>query len=71
MKKILAFIIDFLLSFVLVGYIIAVLTGNTSSDGFNLTGIPALILFIEIILYFTVLKKALGKTIGRMVLKID
>ncbi|MBP7740889.1 RDD family protein [Candidatus Woesebacteria bacterium] len=71
MKKFFAFIIDIFISFGVVGYIIALFTGDTLPNGFNLTGIPALILFVEIALYFTVLKKYLGNTPGRKLLKID
>ncbi|HWS49102.1 MAG TPA: RDD family protein [Candidatus Methanoperedens sp.] len=71
MKKFLAFIIDIFISFGVVGYIIALITGNITSDGFELHGIPALILFAEVALYFTVLKKKLGNTLGRKILKIQ
>jgi len=70
MKKFIAFIIDIVISFGFVGYFIALLTGQITPSGFSLSGIPALILFIEIILYFTVLKKKLGKTPGQKLLKV-
>lgn len=70
MRKFVAFLLDVIISFGLVGYVIGILSGQVTENGFELSGVPALILFAEIILYFTVLRKKLGKTPGQILLKV-
>ena len=50
-KVVIAFILDLLTSFILFGYLIAKLTGNTTENGFQLNGLPALVLFAAVIAY--------------------
>lgn len=64
-KKVLAFIVDFAATFFVFGYIISYVTGDTTSDGFSLQGIPALILFVIIIAYFVLMNKYAGGTLGK------
>ena len=53
-KIVTAAILDFILVFLVGGYIIAKLTGNTNDQGFQLEGMPALALFTLMIVYFVV-----------------
>lgn len=64
-KKVLAFIIDLVGSFVILGFVIAVATGNTTDNGFSLNGGPALLLFALVIAYFVVMNKKFGGTLGK------
>lgn len=70
MKKLLAFIVDVLLAFVGLGYIIAVLFGQTTGSGFSLSGISAFILFLAIILYGVLSKKYFGQSLGRKIVGV-
>jgi hypothetical protein len=63
----LAGLLDFLTVFFVGGYIIAEFTGETTTQGFNLTGVPALVLFVIIILYFYLGWKKLGGTIWQRI----
>jgi len=69
-KKVVAFLIDLIGSFFILGYIIGYFTGNLTSRGFNLNGGPAFLLFILIIVYFVVFNKFLGGTVGKRLFKI-
>jgi uncharacterized RDD family membrane protein YckC len=69
-RKVVAFLIDFLGAFFIFGFAIGALTGSLTDGGFQLEGIPALILFIVIIAYFVVMNKYLGGTIGKRILGI-
>ena len=68
-RIILAFILDLITSFLVLGYIIAKLTGNTTEGGFQLNGAPALVLFALVIAYFVVLGRYGGGTIWQRILK--
>jgi len=70
MKKAIAFIIDLFGSFLVFGYSIGLVTGGLTSTGFKLDGLPALLLFVFVILYFVLSKKLLGRTLGQMLLRI-
>ena len=74
MKNFIALILDLLFVFIVPGFIIGSLTGNTYTEdgsvGFNFTGIPALIFIIVIVLYFVVSKKVWGKTPFQKLLKV-
>jgi len=63
----LAGFLDFLTVFFGGGYAIGKLTGETTKDGFNLTGLPALVLFALIVAYFYFGWKVLGGTIWQRV----
>jgi hypothetical protein len=62
-RRILAGILDFLLVFFVGGYVIAVLTGDTTEGGFELAGWPALLLFAVIIAYFVGMNRLAGGTV--------
>jgi protein-S-isoprenylcysteine O-methyltransferase Ste14 len=62
-------ILDFLTVFFVGGYVIGKFTGETTSDGFSLTGAPALVLFVAIAAYFYLGWKKLGGTIWQRILK--
>ena len=68
-RKVLAGILDFLTVFFVGGYVIGKLTGNTTDDGFKLEGLPALLLFALIVVYFVVGRKYLGGTIWQRILR--
>lgn len=62
-KRVVASILDFLTVFLVGGYVIGALTGNTTSEGFQLSGWPALVLFAIIVVYFYVGRRRLGGTL--------
>ena len=67
-RKVLAAILDFFTVFFVVGYTIGQLTGNVTNDGFKLEGMPALVMFALIIIYFVAGTKYLGGTIWQRIL---
>lgn len=67
-RKVLAAILDFFTVFFVLGYTIGQLTGNVTDDGFKLEGMPALVLFALIIVYFVAGTKYLGGTIWQRIL---
>lgn len=67
-RKVLAAILDFFTVFFVGGYAIAQLTGNMTADGFKLEGMPALLLFALIVVYFVAGTKYLGGTIWQRIL---
>ena len=67
-RKVLAAILDFFTIFFVLGYTIAKLTGNVTNDGFKLEGMPALVMFALIIIYFVAGTKYLGGTIWQRIL---
>ena len=67
-RVILAFILDFVLAFVVLGYGIAMLTGGTTEGGFELNGGPALIFFALLIAYFVGMGRYGGGTIFQRLL---
>jgi uncharacterized RDD family membrane protein YckC len=64
----LAGFLDFLTVFLVGGYVIGKFTGETTDDGFRLDGVPALILFVLIVLYFYLGWKKLGGTLWQRIL---
>ncbi len=66
-KKIIAAILDFLTSFFGFGYLIAKFTGDTTQNGFELNGAPALLLFALVVAYFVIGNKT-GGTIWQRIL---
>lgn len=69
-RKVFAAILDFIFVMAIVGYAIAYFTGNTTDEGFELKGGPALILFAIIILYFVVFTRYLGGTVWQRLLGV-
>lgn len=68
-RKVLAAILDFLTVFLVGGFVIGYLAGGmTPEGGFELSGAPALILFVLIAVYFVVFTKFLGGTLWQRVL---
>ena len=63
-KLLIAGILDFLLVFLLGGYLIALATGGTTEGGFSLTGLPAILLFALVTVYFWG-RRRLGGTLFR------
>ena len=67
-RKVVAAILDFLMVFFIVGYVIGYATGDLSGEGFKLDGMPALILFAVIVVYFVAGSKYLGGTVWQRIL---
>lgn len=67
-KLVLAAILDFITAFIVFGFLVAWLTGGLTESGFSLAGIPALIFFLLIIVYFVVFNRFLGGTVWRWIL---
>lgn len=66
-RIVLAAILDFVTVFALGGYLIARFTGNTTENGFQLNGMPALLLFAVIIAYFVIARRV-GGTLWQRIL---
>ena len=49
-RVVLAFLLDLTVSFILFGYVIAMITGDTTEGGFELNGLPAIVLFAAVII---------------------
>jgi hypothetical protein len=62
-KRVIASILDFITIFVVGGYGIAVITGSTTSKGFQLTGLPAVAWFALLVAYFYLGRRHLGGTL--------
>jgi len=69
-RIILAAALDFLTAFFVFGFVISVVFGGTTENGFTLSGLPALILFALIVLYFWVARKYFGRTIWKRVFNV-
>lgn len=65
-KVVLAALLDFLLVFMVGGYVIAKLTGGTTEGGFQLNGWPAIALFVLVIAYFWGMKRVGGTLFKRL-----
>jgi uncharacterized RDD family membrane protein YckC len=70
-KKVLAFFVDFLGSFLVFGTIVAYFSGDLTSKGFHLEGTPALLAFALMITYFIAMKKLCGGTLGKKLFRIS
>ena len=62
-----AVLIDGIIFFIL-GYLIALITGQTTTGGFMLTGAPAFIWYILNIAYYILMEGYMGATIGKLVI---
>ena len=62
-KRVLAPILDFIMCFFVIGYVIAAATGSLKSGGFNLDGWPAALLFALIAAYFYVGRRVVSGTL--------
>lgn len=68
-RRAVAVIIDSILLGI-VGYLIASVTGNTTAEGFNLTGAPFVLLLVVSLAYYIVMEKTSGATLGKMAMKL-
>jgi hypothetical protein len=62
-KRVVAAVLDFLTVFYLAGLAIGYATGDATGASFQLSGVPALILFALIAIYFYVGRRRLGGTL--------
>lgn len=62
-KIVTAAILDFMLAFVVIGTIIAKLTGKMDGIGWELTGTPTLVLLALIAVYFVIGNRFFGGTL--------
>lgn len=68
-RIVLAAIFDFLTAFLIFGYIIASVFGGKTADGFQLDGLPALLLFVLIVAYFILFNRFMGGTIWKRIFR--
>jgi hypothetical protein len=69
-RKVLAAMLDFFFAFYIVGYVVGYFTGDLTDGGFELKGVPALIMFALIIGYFVVSTRFFGGTLWQRVLGV-
>lgn len=67
-RIILAFILDLVTSFLVLGYLIGIVFGGATDTGFSLQGGPALLLLVAIVAYFLIFNRFLGGTIWKRML---
>lgn len=68
-KRAVAVVIDTILMFV-VAYVLAVVTGDTTEEGFSMKGAPAFALFFIGIAYYVAMEAMMGGTVGKKILGI-
>jgi len=68
-RVVLAAILDFFTAFFVIGFAVAALTGGLTGSGFNLSGIPALIMLVLVVLYLWGFPKVFGARIWQGILK--
>ena len=68
-RIVLAFILDFFTAFWVFGFLVAIVFGGRTEDGFQLNGMPAFLSFALMVAYFVVFNKFLGGTIWKRILK--
>ena len=69
-RKIVAAFLDFLCAFFIAGFAVGYLTGNLTNEGFELHGLPALVVFAAVALYFVIFTKFLGGTLWQRLLGV-
>ena len=69
-KRVLAVILDLITAFFAFGMAIGSATGDSTSGGFNLNGLPALVLFVLIAVYFFIGRRYAGGTLWDRILGI-
>jgi hypothetical protein len=67
-RIVLAAFLDFFTAFLVLGYLIALMMGETTEGGFQLSGLSALFLFALVAAYFVVLGRYLGGTLWQRLL---
>jgi len=65
-RVVIAFLLDLGVSFFVIGYVIATLTGDRVEGGFALTGLPALAMFALWIAYMVVMPRFGGRLFQRL-----
>lgn len=60
-RIVLAFILDLLTGFFVLGYVIGALTGGLTETGFQLNGLPAIVLFAALIAYMWLMPRYGGR----------
>ncbi|POO57442.1 hypothetical protein [Agrobacterium rosae] len=68
-RIVLAAILDFFTAFWIFGYLVALVFGGRTEEGFSLQGMPAVLVFALIVAYFLVFNRYLGGTIWKRILK--
>ena len=68
-RRAVAVIIDSILLMV-VAYLIAAVTGGTTTEGFNISGAPAFLWFAIALAYFIVMEKTSGATLGKRAMSL-
>ena len=68
-KIILAFILDLYTSFFIIGFLISLVFGGRTDNGFHLNGLPALLCFALIVVYFIVGNRT-GGTFWKRIFKV-
>lgn len=69
-SRIAAWFIDFLVWFGVVGYILALITGQATSSGFDLKGFSSVLMVVIGFAYFFVSEAVFGRTLGKRILKL-
>lgn len=69
-KMVIAVIIDLIVGFFVLGYLVAAVTGNTTPEGFKIEGAPALIFFALLATYIYLGYKVWKKSLGQIVMGI-
>ena len=67
-RIILAFVLDLVMAFAVLGYLIGLVFGGATSSGFSLEGWTAVLLLVLIVAYFVVFNRFLGGTIWKRIL---
>ena len=67
-RVVVAFILDLVFSFFLIGYAVALVTGGTTGGGFALTGLPAIVVLALWIAYMVATPR-LGERVFQRLLK--
>ena len=60
-RVVLAFILDLITGFAVIGYGIALVTGDTTENGFQLNGLPAIVFFALLIAYMALMPRYGGR----------
>ena len=68
-RIILAFVLDLLMAFFVLGFFVSRLFGGATENGFALEGWTALLLFALIVAYFVVFDRFLGGTVWKRILR--
>ncbi len=70
-RRFVAHVVDLLISFLGLGFMLAALTGNLTATGFQMEGLAAFGLFLLMFVYFWLLEGLMGATLGKLLLGIE